>query len=140
MRVGIEPASIVTVRRLIAKQGLELEEQRALDINLAITSKAWVGLYEGEAACAFGLIPPTLLSDQARLWLHTTDVIEGNEFLFVRWSQRVIELLLEDYPTITGETKTDNPKTIRWLKWLGATFEHPMGAYLPFSIRKKLHG
>ena len=140
MTVHIEAADVVQVRRLIAASkpsGLSQRESQALDISLAITSKVWIGLYDGEAACAWGLMPPTLLSDQAHLWLYTTDLIKDHEFLFVRYSQRVLEVILEEYPRIIGLTDPQMPGAMRWLRWLGASFGEPQGKYVPFTIRKK---
>lgn len=119
---------------------LDPRRQQALDMSLAITDKVWIGYYDSVPVCAWGLIPPTLLSDQAHLWLHSTDAIKGHEFLFIRNSQRVVELLLEDYPLITGITDPQMPGTVQWLRWLGAVFDKPLGKYVPFTIRKKPNG
>jgi hypothetical protein len=138
--IQIESADVALVRRLIAEtkhEGLTDHEARALDISLAITQKVWVGILDGECACAWGLIPPTLLSSQAHLWLYTTKLIEGNEFLFWRCSQRAIEDMLKEYPLITGVADPAAPKSIRWLRCLGATFGEPQGKLIPFFIRAK---
>lgn len=95
------------------------------------------GLIDGVAACVWGLIPPTILSDHAWLWLLTTNIIAEHKFLFIRHSQRYVEEALDKYPTIVGDVLVDNPQAIRWLKWLGAELYEPIGRRIPFSIRKK---
>lgn len=138
MTVKIASSDVHMVRRLIASsKSLTLDEARSLDISLAITDNVWVGMYNDQVACAWGVIPPTLLSDQAYLWLYATEAVKAHEFLFVRYSQRVVELLLEEYPLITGMTDPQMPGSIRWLKWLGAKFGEPIGRYVPFTIRKR---
>jgi len=99
------------------------------------------GLVDGEVACMWGLIPPTILSDTAWLWLLTTDIIAEHKFLFIRHSQRYIEEALKEYPNIIGDVMIDNRPAQRWLKWLGAEFKEPVGKRIPFVIKaKKLNG
>ena len=95
------------------------------------------GLLDGEIACAWGLIPPTLLSDTAYLWLLTTDIIAEHKFLFVRHSQRYIESALKAYPTIIGDVIGHNPSARRWLQWLGAEFAPMVMGRTPFTIKAK---
>lgn len=98
------------------------------------------GLVDGKVACIWGLIPPTLLSQTAYLWLLTTDIIAENKFLFIRHSQRYIEEALKQYPEIIGDTVISNTPAIRWLKWLGAEFGESSGLRLPFVIKAKKNG
>jgi hypothetical protein len=84
----------------------------------------------------WGLIPPTLLSDVAYLWLYTTPHLQSHMFMFIRHSQRAVAEIVEHYPLIVGHCLTNNPKAIRWLKWLGAEFNEPLGDIVSFSIRK----
>ncbi len=86
----------------------------------------------------WGLIPPTLMSNQAYLWLYTTDLVKEHQFLFVRYSQRMVEKLLEHYESIVGHVQVDAPRSRQWLKWLGAEFGNPKGSNIPFVIRKRL--
>lgn len=104
---------------------------------IALTSCSWIGIMDGEIACMWGIIPPTLLSNQCYLWLNTTEALRGNEFLFVRKSQRVIEDILGEYPEITGHVIRGQDQSIRWLGWLGADFGEPEELFIPFVIRAK---
>ena len=97
--------------------------------------KIYYGEVDGKVACVWGLIPPSLLSDSAYLWLLTTDIVAENKFLFVRHSQRYVEEMLKEYPLIIGDCMLDNPQAVRWLRWLGAHFHDPVDNRLPFSIR-----
>lgn len=111
----------------------------ALSTMMMASSNCWLGSIDGRVVAAWGVAPPTMMSDQAYLWLHVTPDIIGNEFVFVRHSQRVVADLQRNWPTITGwaDPKTEN--TTRWLKFLGAEFGEPQGKYIPFVIRSK-HG
>jgi hypothetical protein len=95
------------------------------------------GMLNGKIACAWGLIPPTLLSDTAYLWLLTTDIVAEHKFLFIRNSQRYIEEALKIYPTIIGDVIGDNRSARKWLEWLGAEFGATVLGRTPFTIRAK---
>jgi len=109
-------------------------DREAMHYAIFLSSVIWGGYIDGRLACIWGLIPPTILSQQAYLWLDTTDVVNGHEFVLVRHSQLVVEEMLKEYPSIVGHAIVDNHKAIRWLKWLGAKFGEPQGQGLPFRI------
>lgn len=142
MSVHIQLSNSTAVRGLIlsaANARLTDREVKSLEHCLLFTAKVWVGMDKaGDFGCAWGLIPPTLFSDTAYLWLYHVDpVVEANKFLFVRNSQRIVEKMLEEYPRITGYCRVNSETSIRWLRWLGASFNEPNGEVVPFVIRKK---
>lgn len=137
MSVMVEPLNRQQTRDLIlsVRGGILTKEfVDRLDACLGFATHLWGGTINDKLVCAWGLIPPSLLSDEAYLWLWHTDEIEENKFLFVRYSQRVIEEMLKIYPTIVGKTLINSTKSIRWLRWLGAKYGEPNGDYLPFRI------
>ena len=140
MTVSVDRVSRAAVAKLISSSDevtLSDVEKETFSRCLAQTTLLWMGKLDGKLICAWGLIPPTLLSDQAYLWLFTTPALAGHEFLFVRRSQIEVRAMLEEFPIIVGWTNVAWTQTIRWLRWLGAEFEEPLGARLPFIIRKK---
>src|SRR5262245_11793845 len=104
-----------------------------------MSSHCWTGYVDNQPACCWGLIPPTLMSDQAYLWLIVKEeLVKDNQFIFVRQSQRWIERMLEQYPLIVGHCQLKAAASIRWMKWLGAKFGEPIeGNRVPFTIRAK---
>jgi hypothetical protein len=104
---------------------------------IAMSSDVWTGLVDGKVACMWGVAPPSLLSFKAYLWLYTTDVLKEHQFVFVRHSQVEIKRLLEEYDLIVGHCVLGATQSMRWLKWLGATFGEPERGLIPFQIRKK---
>jgi len=113
-------------------------EQKTMDFCLLMSTTIWGGYIEDKLICIWGVIPPTLMSYQAYLWLYTTDHLKEHQFIFVRHSQLVIEQVLKEYPSIVGHVVIGADKSIRWLKWLGAKFSEPQGKLIPFRIKR--HG
>lgn len=101
---------------------------------LLCSSKAWVGKVDGKTACIWGLVPASLLSDTAYLWLLTTELVEDHQFLFVRHSQIEIRRMLEVYKTICGHCDVRNTRSVRWIKWLGGKFDTSRGPVATFTI------
>lgn len=117
---------------------LSEEDKHQLHRCLSLTNDLWVGMCDDELLAAWGLIPPTLLSNRAYLWLYTTPHVGDHTFVFVRQSQRALENMLHLYPIIEGHTRATAEDSIRWLKWLGAKYGEPQSnGLIPFEIRAK---
>lgn len=140
--IEIKQADNEEARGLIyqAKPDMTEYEDKLINQCLAVSIQRWVGLYNGELVNAWGLIPPTLLSTQAYLWMIHTEKLKGREFVFIRHSQRAVEEMLRIYPEITGYAQPENKKGIQWIKWLGGEFGEPKGDRIPFVIRSKWNG
>ena len=132
------------IRKITAPEAKELIRDivldenggKAMDFCLLMSTVIWAGFIDKGLACIWGVIPPTLMSSQAYLWLYTTDLIKEHQFILVRHSQLVIEEILKEYPSIVGHAIIVSSKSIRWLKWLGARFGTPQGTALPFRITR----
>lgn len=140
MRHSIQRLTPAETLEVIYKNEFHLTEGKENGVwqeYISSCSATWIGIVEGEIACIWGIIPPTLLSDRCYLWLFTTKALIGNEFRFIRCTQRWVEELLKEYPMIVGHVRVGQDRSIRWLKWLGAVMEEPEGFLIPFAIRKK---
>ena len=136
--VYINKTTSATARQLIMemhRNDLSAADLLALDSCLGPTSDIWVGYVDGRPVCAWGLVPPTMLSDRAYLWLYASEAVDDYKFLFVRYSQRIVDGLREYFPVIHGVCRTDNTRAQRWLKWLGAEFSLGDANHIPFEIR-----
>lgn len=118
---------------------LPVTDQATMQHAMKNSMAVWVGYDGSQILCTWGLIPPTLLSDRAYLWLWTTEHLHEHVFMFIRHSQREVAQMLERYASIVGHAQINAAKSIRWLRWLGATFGEPDGLLIPFEIRRK-HG
>lgn len=131
MTVEISPATSLEIRRIVEPTTKSFS--KCLDMSDFI----WVGKIDGEVACIWGIVLPSFLSDQAYLWLHTTEAVDEHQFLVVRYSQRMIEEIHKKYPEIVGHCDVLAERSIRWVKWLGGVFGQPEGRRIPFCIRRK---
>lgn len=100
-----------------------------------MSEERWVGVADNVVACVWGLIPPTLLSDRAYLWLYHNDLVEAHKFRFIRHSQVQMKEMLKRYPNIVGHCLINNVNGKQWLRWLGAEFSSPEGQCQPFRIK-----
>lgn len=106
---------------------------------MASSTIVWGGMADGKLVNLWGLVPPTLLSDYAYLWMQMIEDPGEHEFVFVRHSQRAVEEALKHFPTIIGHCHAGARRSMRWVKWLGGVFGHPEGKLVPFTIVRK-HG
>jgi hypothetical protein len=138
MRVQILKDSKVDLDDIIQRSPVKdiQNASPALAQCIAMSDVYWTGSVDGQTACAWGLVSPTILSERAYLWLITTNLVDDHRFVFVRHSQRFIEVMLEKYPVIVGHCVIGEHRATRWLKWLGAKFGEPEGTRIPFMIKK----
>lgn len=121
----------------------ELDESLSYDQKETLARAArnseylWMGTVDGIPLCFFGLIPPTLMSDIAYLWLYTTPALHEHIFTFIRRSQLIVEHMLTLYPQIVGHGRKGDEKSLAWLRWIGAEFHQPQGEFIPFEIKSR---
>lgn len=140
MGVSINTTSRAELSRLISSGEhvkLSGRDQEVFDRCLMNTETFYIGRYDGDLACIWGLIPPTLLSDNAYIWLYTTDMALRHQMALIRHSQIAMAKMLETYPRIIGHCVVEAERSIAWLRWLGATFGPPQGKLIPFTITAK---
>lgn len=140
--ISIKTVSNVTLEELLQRSPVRATPYGEVLLHECVKRSADVryGYVGSQCACVWGLIPPTLLSSTAYLWLLTTDLVEKHKFLFVRHSQRWVEETLHTYPIIIGDWVPGDPIAKRWLEWLGAVFGPLQDGRHQFMIRKKQHG
>jgi hypothetical protein len=139
MRIEIARAAKVNVGAIIAESAYSntATAKDALFDFLRRSVFSYVGTIDEKIACVYGLIAPTLMSDQGYLWLLTTNLVDDHPFVFVRHSQVVIKDMLEIYSEIVGHCDIRQERSVKWLRWLGAKFGESEGVMIPFQIRAK---
>jgi hypothetical protein len=100
-----------------------------------LSSHCWIANVDGNLACVWGLITPSLLSDKAYLWLHTFPSVP--KFALARRSREVLAEMLKKHKIIVGHCARHNRGASRWLKWLGAEFGPGYGDLVTWQIRQQ---
>ena len=140
MSVNIQSVDTESLAEILREAHVPLTDREAkiIDHCHKISLTTWVGYNDEKLICAWGIVPPSILSQEVYLWLHTTGAVGTSQFLFVRHSQIFIQKLLKDYSAVVGHVKADATDSKRWLKWLGAEFSPGKKGFLNFRIEK--HG
>lgn len=138
MNVVVTPFTGVALSSLME----ELSERNAdlLDFCQRMSGEVWSGFIDDAYICSWGLIPPTVFSTQAYIWMHTREVVTAHQFVFIRQSQRIIEEMLKKYEVLVGHCIVDARRSQKWLKLLGAEFGEPENNVIPFAIRRRTNG
>lgn len=142
MSVEIAPlsASISNLISFASGGTISSKQMEMLEWCQKMSAEVWSGWASGELIAIWGLIPPSLLSNQAYLWMHSTEAVRDHTFMLVRYSQRVMDVMLDRYETINGHCLTSASDSRHWVRWLGGEFGEPQGNVIPFTIRRREHG
>lgn len=141
--VAIKSLEGLSISQLISSSAdlmLDSKSTEMLEFCQNMSAECWSGYVGKKLICCWGLIPPSLLSNQAYLWMHSTEAVREHQFLLVRHSQKIIEQALLRYEIIVGHCQCEAKDSIRWLKWLGAEFSPVDGSFRAFEIRRKAVG
>jgi hypothetical protein len=139
MMIQIREATSYSARQVFEKSGIKdvPGAEQTLDQLLIRSTVRHIGLVDGEVAAIWGLVPQSLLSNQAYLWLLTTDLAIEHRFLLVRYSQMFVEQALKHYERLVGHCEAGNYSAKRWIRWLGGEFGKADGKKVPFVIKRK---
>ena len=143
MKVSVEPVIGNSLAHLISmSSGTDLGARYAemMDMCQKLSGQVWSGYIDEKLVCCWGLIPPSIFSNVAYLWMYNTEALAEHQFIFIRRSQLEIARMLEYYPLIVGHCVVGNDKASKWLEWLGAKFDPPADGVRKFSIRKHTDG
>ena len=89
---------------------------------------------EGHPVGMFGIVPQTILSKTASIWLLGSSEIEKIQKTFLKNSRKFIDLFLSYYPYLENFVSCERKRTLKWLKHIGATIETPK----PYGIEGRL--
>jgi len=93
-----------------------LEVAKAADLSSTIL----VGIFNSKPLCYIGLIPKTLTSDTAYVWMIVTELGERHPLLLALNAKRVRDRILAKYSCVWGHCF--GSKSIAWLTSFGAKF------------------
>ena len=100
----------------------------------ALSSPLVAGFCKGELLGFVGLLPPTILSPSAYIWMHETQAIARHKMWFARQAKSFLANMFKLYDNISGNCfATRGP---RWVESLGGEFIDKSGPVTSFIFRK----
>jgi hypothetical protein len=144
MNIAIEPArnrhiyAIVPALRERERQLVShLSDPAGALIAEMRRSQSWALLLDDAVVCVWGIQAASILANSAYVWLLTSRAVDEHPMLFLRQSKRMREAMLAEYATIEGVVAIDNPRSARWLRWLGAELgPSTIDGMLDFRLRR----
>ena len=110
-----------TVRRVEVHEleSLPIDPDSLTDICRAagLSDPIFRGDYRGHLLVVLGFIPPTILADDAYLWMYTGELAREFPYIIGRWGWRVTRAAFHRYPRLVGHCNRDSA---HWLRRLGA--------------------
>lgn len=86
---------------------------------------AYIGLVDGEIACAWGVVKESILSHKSRIWLLSTDVMDKAPVQVAIRTKRELRKIMQEYPYLENDVDYKYQKCLQWLHWLGFIIEEP---------------
>lgn len=115
--------------------------EESLKHHVLLSENVWIAKIDGVVMVAWGVIPPCLLSSSAYVWVVVADAIKNDskyKFLFIRYSQRILEVMLKKYESLFGFCYPYQNDSLKWIKFLGGEFkERDEQNRIAFQIRRK---
>lgn len=115
----------------------------ALKSSAARSAFTWTFMCNGKPCAVFGLVPDSLLSSKACIWLLGTDQINRCKLSYFKACRRMVARILQHYPVLYNYVDAEYKAAHKWLEALGAEFlsEEPYGVagevFKFFVIRRK---
>jgi hypothetical protein len=110
--------------------------EAALTDSVRLSDWVAVGTVDDVPVCAFGVAPASVLGGLGVPWLLGTSALDrGGVALardFLPASRRAVDAMAATYPRLINVIDARNTRAIRWLRWLGFTFDEspvPIGGH-----------
>lgn len=99
-----------------------LTSREALEkcVHMAIFS---LTIENGQPMGIFGINPFAVTGQKAIIWMLATDDLDKIKHRFLKHSKEFVNMMLAWYPYLENWVHAKNVKSIKWLKYLGATIE-----------------
>lgn len=111
----LRAADALEIQRSIGEPALAVL-QRSVE---ASNGRAGVVLFDGQLACAYGIVQHDTLGTAAVPWLLTTDVVEKHKTAFFRIAKFVVDKWAEEYPVLVQLVDDEYEGAKAFLRSLG---------------------
>lgn len=103
--------------------------ESVLDSEVAVAAYTANGI-----ACLLGVARPSLVAEDARIWLIGHEDCERYAVRFLKESRHVLRCLEDAYPRLENWVDRDNAATLRWLEWLGFNIDRENPVITPMGF------
>lgn len=86
----------------------------------------FTALVDGRPEVMFGVADLSILAGIGAVWLLGTDAVDEHFITFLRRSRQWRSKLFGQYSILRNFVDDQNAVSLRWLKWMGATFSEPV--------------
>jgi hypothetical protein len=93
--------------------------QEAIAYSVASSIESYMVVIDDEPVAFWGYGARSFTAPMASAWLLTTIHADKHGLRLARSSRRVIEYILDKFPSIIVEVHQDHTVSCRWLEWLG---------------------
>tara|TARA_R110000850_G_scaffold106309_2_gene217612 strand:+ start:75 stop:539 length:465 start_codon:yes stop_codon:yes gene_type:complete len=107
----------------LMSNGQSVEE--CLQHMLRRSRRARAGYFDGKLVAVYGVLSPTMMSTGGNPWMAATDMIDRSDVrrLFLQKTRSELAWLSEGFSLLWNIVSVENSIAIRWLKWVGFTFD-----------------
>lgn len=128
---GMRRADELEVLRMGLPDPYQAMLESVLDSRVALAAYTDRGI-----ACVVGVSKPSLLGDDACIWMLGHQDLEKYSVRFLKESRRVLAQILENYRLVENYVDAENTLTLRWLEWLGFTIDRdkPIKTLMGYSF------
>ena len=103
--------------------GFESSET-ALAYSFEKSSEAFTIERDGVPCGMFGIVPESILGPTANVWFLGSEGMGDIKKTFVKMSIPMVGDFLKRYPTLWGLVDSRYDSTVKWLRLIGAKFDH----------------
>ena len=107
-------------------------ERDAVQTCVAMSRPALAYWWGEELLAIIGFVPTAIITDTAYCWVQTFPVAAKHKLIFGRQAVLTLREVRTVYPRIIGHC--EETSSMKWLRSLGAKFQHAQGSLIPFVI------
>lgn len=134
--ITIEPATFAAAEH-IAEHMRDADRRELRDLSnvgpfeavleaMQLPGEKWVGSVDGVPAAIFGVTTVSILGNVGSPWLMGTDDTDKGARLLIQRGRELVADWASRYSLLENVVDGRNWKTVKWLKRLGFTFDHPI--------------
>jgi hypothetical protein len=107
----------------LMSNGQSVEE--CLQHMLRRSRRCRAAYFDGKLIAVYGVLSPTMMSIGGNPWMAATDMIDRSDVrrLFIQRTRSELAWLSEGFSLLWNIVSVENSIAIRWLKWVGFTFD-----------------